>query len=61
VFLDLNSACPSTKKQCAVLIDAAGGYYVEAGVMASVQPYGIKIPMLLGGHRSPDMQSMLLN
>jgi 3-hydroxyisobutyrate dehydrogenase-like beta-hydroxyacid dehydrogenase len=49
VFLDLNSASPSTKQEAAALIDAAGGLYVEAGVMTSVPPYGIKVPMLLGG------------
>lgn len=49
VFLDLNSASPGTKQQAAQLIDAAGGHYVEAGVMTSVPPYGIRVPMLLGG------------
>ena len=48
-FLDLNSASPGTKQQAASLIDAAGGRYVEAGVMTSVPPYGIAVPMLLGG------------
>jgi 3-hydroxyisobutyrate dehydrogenase-like beta-hydroxyacid dehydrogenase len=49
VFLDLNSASPGTKQQAAELIDAAGAHYVEAGVMTSVPPYGIRVPMLLGG------------
>jgi 3-hydroxyisobutyrate dehydrogenase-like beta-hydroxyacid dehydrogenase len=49
VFLDLNSASPGTKQQCAAVIEAAGALYVEAGVMTSVPPYGIKVPMLLGG------------
>jgi 3-hydroxyisobutyrate dehydrogenase-like beta-hydroxyacid dehydrogenase len=48
-FLDLNSASPGTKQQAAALIDAAGARYVEAGVMTSVPPYGIRVPMLLGG------------
>ena len=48
-FLDLNSASPATKQASAKLIDAAGGHYVEAGVMTSVPPYGIATPMLLGG------------
>ena len=48
-FLDLNSASPGTKKQAGALIDAAGAHYVEAGVMTSVPPYGIRVPMLLGG------------
>lgn len=48
-FLDLNSASPGTKQQAAAAVDAAGGRYVEAGVMTSVPPYGIRVPMLLGG------------
>ena len=49
VFLDLNSASPGAKRQAAGLVEAAGGRYVEAGVMTSVPPYGIRVPMLLGG------------
>ncbi len=52
VFLDLNSASPGTKQQAGALIDAAGASYVEAGVMTSVPPYGIKVPMLLGGQQA---------
>ncbi len=49
VFLDLNSASPGTKQQAAQCIEARGGRYVEAGVMTSVPPYGMAVPMLLGG------------
>lgn len=49
LFLDLNSASPGTKQQAAAAIEAAGGHYVEAGVMTSIPPYGIRVPMLLGG------------
>ena len=49
VFLDLNSASPGTKQRCAALVEACGAHYVEAGVMTSVPPHGIKTPMLLGG------------
>lgn len=59
LFLDLNSASPSTKTQCAAVIDAAGGHYVEAGVMTSVPPYGIKVPMLLGGARAAELAGVL--
>jgi 3-hydroxyisobutyrate dehydrogenase-like beta-hydroxyacid dehydrogenase len=51
-FLDLNSASPSTKVASARLVDAAGAHYVEAGVMTSVPPYGIRAPMLLGGREA---------
>jgi 3-hydroxyisobutyrate dehydrogenase-like beta-hydroxyacid dehydrogenase len=59
VFLDLNSASPGTKLQAAVAIEGAGAYYVEAGVMTSVPPYGIKVPMLLGGERADALASVL--
>jgi len=48
-FIDLNSASPGTKTQAARLVDAAGARYVESAVMAAVPPYGIRVPMLLGG------------
>jgi len=59
VFLDLNSASPGTKQQCAALIDAAGAHYVEAGVMTSVPPYGIQVPMLLGGAHAAELAGVL--
>lgn len=49
LYLDLNSASPGTKQRAAAAIESHGGRYVEAGVMTSVPPYGIKVPMLLGG------------
>ena len=58
-FLDLNSASPGTKQQAAALIDAAGGRYVEAGVMTSVPPYGIRVPMLLGGAHAKTLLPLL--
>jgi 3-hydroxyisobutyrate dehydrogenase-like beta-hydroxyacid dehydrogenase len=59
VFLDLNSASPGTKQKAAAAIDAAGAHYVEAGVMTSVPPYGIKVPMLLGGARAEELAALL--
>ncbi|MEY4755345.1 MAG: hypothetical protein RJA34_243 [Pseudomonadota bacterium] len=59
VFLDLNSASPGTKQQASALINAARGHYVEAGVMTSVPPYGIRVPMLLGGAHAADLAAVL--
>jgi 3-hydroxyisobutyrate dehydrogenase-like beta-hydroxyacid dehydrogenase len=53
LFIDLNSAAPATKIECAAVIAAAGGRYVEAAVMTSVPPHGIRVPMLLGGAHAP--------
>ncbi len=58
-FLDLNSASPGTKAKAATLIDATGASYVEAGVMTSVPPYGIKVPMLLGGKAAKKLADIL--
>lgn len=59
LFLDLNSASPGTKQQAAAAIEAAGAHYVEAGVMTSVPPYGIEVPMLLGGAQARDLAVLL--
>jgi 3-hydroxyisobutyrate dehydrogenase len=52
--LDLNSASPGVKREAAKAIDGAGGRYVEAAVMTSVPPHGIRSPMLLGGPHVAD-------
>ncbi|AEG93587.1 NAD(P)-dependent oxidoreductase [Ramlibacter tataouinensis] len=59
LFLDLNSASPGTKQQAAALVDGRGAHYVEAGVMTSVPPYGIRVPMLLGGARAAALAQVL--
>ncbi|MEQ1535671.1 MAG: DUF1932 domain-containing protein [Burkholderiaceae bacterium] len=60
VFLDLNSASPGTKQQAAKLIEAAGAHYIEAGVMTSIPPYGIRVPMLLGGPLAAEIAPRLI-
>jgi 3-hydroxyisobutyrate dehydrogenase-like beta-hydroxyacid dehydrogenase len=59
VLLDLNSASPGTKQQAAALVEGTGAHYVEAGVMTSVPPYGIRVPMLLGGPQAPMLVDLL--
>ena len=60
VFLDLNSASPGTKQQAVKLIEAAGAHYVEAGVMTSIPPCGIRVPMLLGGPLAAEITPKLI-
>jgi 3-hydroxyisobutyrate dehydrogenase-like beta-hydroxyacid dehydrogenase len=57
--VDLNSAAPATKIECAALVAAAGGRYVEAAVMTSVPPHGIRVPMLLGGAHAAACERVL--
>ncbi len=58
-YLDINSASPDTKRQCAAAIEAVGAHYVEAAVMTSVPPYGLRVPMLIGGPHAQSAQAML--
>jgi len=59
IVLDVNSASPGTKQRAAACVDAAGGRYVEAGVMTSVPPYGVAVPMLLGGGHAEALLPLL--
>jgi 3-hydroxyisobutyrate dehydrogenase-like beta-hydroxyacid dehydrogenase len=65
IFLDINSVSPSTKREEAALIEAAGADYVEAAVMAPLPPQRLKVPMLLGGRRArelaPALQALGMN
>jgi 3-hydroxyisobutyrate dehydrogenase-like beta-hydroxyacid dehydrogenase len=49
LFVDVNSAAPSTKQRAAAMIEAAGGRYLEAAVMAPVLKPGLRVPILAGG------------
>ncbi|HYH39972.1 MAG TPA: DUF1932 domain-containing protein [Azospirillum sp.] len=52
LFVDVNSVSPGTKREASEAVNAAGGRYVEAAVMSSVPPKGLKTPMLLGGRHA---------
>jgi 3-hydroxyisobutyrate dehydrogenase-like beta-hydroxyacid dehydrogenase len=58
-FLDVNSASPATKSAASRAIDTAGGRYVESAMMTSVPPYGIRVPMLLGGSQAGEAAKLL--
>jgi 3-hydroxyisobutyrate dehydrogenase-like beta-hydroxyacid dehydrogenase len=59
-FVDLNSASPGAKVEMSRLIDGAGGRFVESAVMTSVPPYGIRVPMLLGGRDAAALRQLLV-
>src|SRR5579872_1260814 len=58
-FVDINSVSPETKRGDETLVANSGADYVEAAVMAPVAPYGIKVPMLLGGKRAAALADIL--
>ena len=53
-FLDLNSVSPGMKRECQMIIEDAGGRYVEAAVMTPIEGKRIASPMLLGGAHSEE-------
>ena len=59
-FLDINSVSPETKRADAEAVAGSGADYVEAAVMAPVAPYGLAVPMLLGGRRADALAAILV-
>jgi 3-hydroxyisobutyrate dehydrogenase-like beta-hydroxyacid dehydrogenase len=59
-FVDLNSASPGAKVTMSELVDGAGGRFVESAVMTSVPPYGLRVPMLLGGRDAGALRDLLV-
>jgi 3-hydroxyisobutyrate dehydrogenase-like beta-hydroxyacid dehydrogenase len=49
IWLDCNSCAPQTKEKAALVIEAAGGKYVDVAVMAPVYPKRHQVPLLLAG------------
>ena len=58
-FVDVNSVSPRTKQDSAAIVEATGAAYVDAAVMAPVPPYGIAVPILLGGASATDLAALL--
>jgi 3-hydroxyisobutyrate dehydrogenase-like beta-hydroxyacid dehydrogenase len=59
IYLDINSVSPHTKQHAQACIEAAGARYIESAVMAPVPPYGLAVPMLLGGEGAADLAPRL--
>lgn len=51
-FVCVNSVSPSTRTRSAEAVEAAGGRYVEAAVMAPIAPRRLRTPILLGGRHA---------
>lgn len=52
IFVDVNSAAPSTKQRAAQAVTASGADYLEAAVMAPVLKPGLKVAILSGGPKA---------
>ena len=58
-FLDINSVSPALKQESFALLTRRRARYVEAAVMASIPPYGIAVPMMLGGPHAADFMAVM--
>lgn len=56
---DLNSCAPSSKRQAAGIIEAAGGRYVDVAVMAPVHPKLNMVPLLISGPHAETITPLL--
>ncbi|MBU1317052.1 MAG: DUF1932 domain-containing protein [Alphaproteobacteria bacterium] len=59
LWLDCNSCAPQTKEKAALVIEAAGGKYVDVAVMAPVYPKRHQVPLLLSGPHAQKAAGLL--
>jgi 3-hydroxyisobutyrate dehydrogenase-like beta-hydroxyacid dehydrogenase len=52
IFMDVNSAAPSTKQRAAASVEAVGAHYIECAVMAPVLKPGLGVQILAGGAKA---------
>ncbi|WP_424135786.1 DUF1932 domain-containing protein [Roseomonas chloroacetimidivorans] len=57
--VDVNSVSPATKQAAGRAVEQAGGRYVEAAVMSSVPPKGLRSPILLGGAHARSFMALM--
>ena len=55
IWCDMNSVAPQTKRAAARAVEAAGGRYVDAAVLAPVDPARMNVPVLLAGPAATPM------
>lgn len=58
-WFDLNSCAPSSKREAAALLEAAGARYVDVAVMAPVHPKRNLVPLLIAGPHAGDAAPLL--
>jgi len=58
-YIDLNPASPAVKRQISMAIEDAGAHYIEAGLGSAVAPFGISVPMLIGGKQAQRLADRL--
>lgn len=59
IFVDINSVSPETKRADAAAVERSGAGFVECAVMAPIAPYGLTVPILLGGKAAGELAALL--
>ena len=59
IWCDMNSVAPDTKRAAAAVIEAEGAVYVDAAILAPVNPARLSVPLLLSGHASAQAETLL--
>ena len=59
LYVDVNSASPGAKQECAAVVHAVGARYVEMAVMTAIPSKGIATPMLSGGPHAAEAAPLL--
>jgi 3-hydroxyisobutyrate dehydrogenase-like beta-hydroxyacid dehydrogenase len=59
LWFDLTSVAPATKRAAAAVIEAGGGRYVDAAIMAPVLPRRRGVPILLAGPHAAAGEAVL--
>lgn len=59
LYFDMNSVSPGSKREAAAYVDAVDGRYIDAAIMAPVQPLLMAVPLLLSGPHAQDGQDVL--
>jgi 3-hydroxyisobutyrate dehydrogenase-like beta-hydroxyacid dehydrogenase len=59
LWCDMNSVAPDTKRTAAKAIETAGGHYVDAVIMAPVEPAALDVPLLLAGPAAAEATKLL--
>lgn len=49
LYFDMNSVAPATKQAAARVIESAGAQYLDAAIMAPVDPARLDVPVLISG------------
>ena len=61
LYCDMNSVAPATKRRAAMVIEKAGGRYVDVAVMAPVDPARLAVPLLMSGPPAEEGAAALKN